>query len=111
MEVVLGIDNLIFISILSNKLPPHQPSKARRLGIGLALFLRLGLLSGIVWLVGLSMPLFDLGLSGPVDAMRRYPLYETAFSASAIILIAGTLLLVSKATKSLHHTQQVDPYH
>src|SRR3546814_7006880 len=77
MEVVLGIDNLIFISILSNKLPPHQQSKARRLGIGLALFLRLGLLSGIAWLVGLTMPLFDLGLTGPVDAMSGHPIYET----------------------------------
>src|SRR3546814_891883 len=109
MEVVLGIDNLIFISILSNKLPPHQQSKARRLGIGLALFLRLGLLSGIAWLVGLTMPLFDLGLTGPVDAMSGHPIYETAFSARDIILIAGGLFLVWKATKEIHHNMDVEP--
>src|SRR3954452_24144905 len=54
MEVVLGIDNLIFVSILSNKLPEGQRSKARRIGIGLALILRLALLSTIAWLVGLT---------------------------------------------------------
>lgn len=56
MEVVLGIDNLIFISILSNKLPEHQRSKVRRIGIGLALIMRLALLSIIAWLVGLVQP-------------------------------------------------------
>ena len=62
MEVVLGIDNLIFVSILSNKLPVHQRQRARRLGIGLALGMRLVLLSTIAWLVGLTEPVFDLGL-------------------------------------------------
>ena len=56
MEVVLGIDNLIFISILSNKLPEAQRQRARRVGIGLALFMRLGLLSTIAWLVACPMP-------------------------------------------------------
>ena len=59
MEVVLGIDNLIFISILSNKLPEHQRQRARRLGISLALIMRLGLLSTISWLVTLTTPLFS----------------------------------------------------
>src|SRR3546814_8049801 len=99
MEVVLGIDNLIFISILSNKMPPHQQSKARRLGIGLALFLRLGMLSGIAWLVRLAMPLFDLGLTGPVDAMSGHPIYETAFSARDLILLAGGLVLYRKSPR------------
>ncbi|MCF8708883.1 TerC family protein [Rhizorhapis sp. SPR117] len=108
MEVVLGIDNLIFISILSNKLPAHQQSKARRLGIALALILRLGLLSGIAWLVSLTAPLFDLGLVGPVDALSGHPTYETAFSARDLILIAGGLFLVWKATKEIHHNMDVE---
>src|SRR3546814_3613041 len=100
---------MYFIRVLVLSLPPHQQSKARRLGIGLALFLRLGLLSGIAWLVGLTMPLFDLGLTGPVDAMSGHPIYETAFSARDIILIAGGLFLGWKATKEIHHNMDVEP--
>src|SRR5688572_18631114 len=59
MEVVLGIDNLIFISILTNKLPQRQQTKARRIGIGLALILRLGLLGTIAFIVRLTTPLFS----------------------------------------------------
>ena len=106
MEIVLGIDNLIFISILSNKLPEHQRRRARRIGIGLALGLRLGLLSIIAWLVGLTAPVFDLGLSGPVDAMG-VPSFETNFSWRDLILIAGGLFLIWKATTEIHHT--LDP--
>ena len=106
MEVVLGIDNLIFISILSNKLPEAQRIKARRLGISLALVLRLVLLSGIAWLVGLTAPAFDLGLQGAPDAHGN-PTFETAFSWRDLILIAGGLFLVWKATKEIHHN--VDP--
>ncbi|RYF62396.1 MAG: TerC family protein, partial [Comamonadaceae bacterium] len=87
MEIVLGIDNLIFISILSNKLPEHQRQRARRIGIGLALGLRLGLLSIIAWLVGLTAPVFNLGIAGPVDAMG-VPSFETNFSWRDLILIA-----------------------
>jgi predicted tellurium resistance membrane protein TerC len=100
MEVVLGIDNLIFISILSNKLPEGQRQKARRLGIGLALVMRLALLSAIAWLVGLTAPVFDLGLSGEG--------FETQFSWRDLILIAGGLFLLWKATKEIHHT--IDPH-
>jgi predicted tellurium resistance membrane protein TerC len=106
MEVVLGIDNLIFISILSNKLPANQRQKARRLGIGLALGMRLLLLSGIAWLVGLTAPVFDLGISGGAGAHGE-PAFETAFSWRDLILIAGGLFLVWKATKEIHHN--VDP--
>ena len=60
MEVVLGIDNLIFISILSNKLPPEHRQRVRRIGIGLALIMRLALLSIIAWLVGLVQPVFSV---------------------------------------------------
>jgi predicted tellurium resistance membrane protein TerC len=106
MEVVLGIDNLIFVSILSNKLPEAQRAKVRRLGIGLALIMRLLLLSTIAWLVGLTAPVVDLGMSGALDAHGE-PSFETAFSWRDMILIAGGLFLVWKATKEIHHN--VDP--
>jgi predicted tellurium resistance membrane protein TerC len=93
MEVVLGIDNLIFISILTNKLPEDQRSKARRVGIGLALFLRLGLLGTIAIIVTLTQPIFTL--------------FGHAFSWRDLILIGGGLFLVWKATKEIHHN--VDP--
>jgi len=105
MEVVLGIDNLIFISILSNKLPEAQRQKVRRLGIGLALVMRLALLSTIAWLVGLTAPVFDLGLRGGAGAHGE-PAFETAFSWRDLILIAGGLFLVWKATKEIHHNVQ-----
>jgi predicted tellurium resistance membrane protein TerC len=106
MEVVLGIDNLIFISILSNKLPEAHRQRARRIGISLALIMRLVLLSGIAWLVGLTTPAFDLGIQGAPDAHGN-PGFETAFSWRDLILIAGGLFLVWKATKEIHHN--VDP--
>jgi predicted tellurium resistance membrane protein TerC len=93
MEVVLGIDNLIFISILSNKLPVEQREKARRIGIGLALVLRLGLLGTVAWIVQLTNPIFTV--------------LGNEFSWKDLILIAGGLFLVWKATKEIHHT--VDP--
>jgi predicted tellurium resistance membrane protein TerC len=102
MEVVLGIDNLVFVSILSNRLPPDQQAKARRLGIGLALVLRLMLLSAITWLVGLTEPVIDLGLHGPL--VDGHPAFETAFSLRDLILIGGGLFLIWKATKEIHHT-------
>jgi predicted tellurium resistance membrane protein TerC len=93
MEVVLGIDNLVFISILSNKLPQAQRQRARRIGISLALVMRLALLSTIAWIVGLVQPLF--GVAG------------REFSWRDLILIAGGLFLVWKATTEIHHS--VDP--
>jgi predicted tellurium resistance membrane protein TerC len=106
MEIVLGIDNLIFISILSNKLPESQRAKARRMGISLALVMRLALLSTVAWLVGLTAPVFDLGISGAPGAHGEAA-FETAFSWRDLILIAGGLFLVWKATKEIHHN--VDP--
>jgi predicted tellurium resistance membrane protein TerC len=93
LEVVLGIDNLIFISILSNKLPEHQRERARRLGIGAALIMRLVLLATVAFIVGLTQPVFTL--------------FGEPFSWKDIILIVGGLFLVWKATKEIHHT--VDP--
>ena len=107
MEVVLGVDNLIFISILSNKLPEGQRQKARRIGIALALIMRLALLSMIAWLVGLTAPVFDLGIQGS-PGPHGEPTFETQFSWRDLILIAGGLFLVWKATKEIHHN--VDPH-
>lgn len=108
MEVVLGIDNLIFISIVSNKLPPHQRQKARRVGIGLALGMRLALLSMIAWLVGLTAPVFDLGIQG-TPGVNGEPTFETELSWRDLILIAGGLFLVWKATKEIHHNADPHP--
>ena len=103
MEVVLGIDNLVFISILTNKLPEGQRQKARRIGIGLALVMRLILLSMIAWIVGLTAPVFDLGWVGPLDS-HGAPTFETEFSWRDLILIGGGLFLIWKATKEIHHS-------
>jgi predicted tellurium resistance membrane protein TerC len=93
MEVVLGIDNLIFISILTNKLPIKQREGARRTGIALALGLRLGLLGTVAFIVQLTAPLFVL--------------FGHPFSWRDLLLIAGGLFLVWKATKEIHY--HVDP--
>lgn len=93
LEIVLGIDNLIFISILTNKLPEAQRVPARRLGISAALIMRLVLLATISFIVQLTNPLFTA--------------FGHGFSWRDLILIAGGLFLVWKATKEIHHT--VDP--
>ncbi|EKF42098.1 TerC family protein [Nitratireductor indicus] len=93
LEIVLGIDNLIFISILTNKLPPENQASARRIGIGAALILRLALLATISFIVQLTAPVFTL--------------FGHGFSWRDLILIAGGLFLVWKATKEIHHS--VDP--
>jgi predicted tellurium resistance membrane protein TerC len=105
LEVVLGIDNLIFIAILSNKLPEHQQARARRIGLALALVMRIGLLMLIGWLVTLTQPLFDLGIVGAPGAHNE-PSFETAFSGRDLILIAGGLFLLWKATKEIHHSME-----
>ena len=110
MEVVLGIDNLIFISILSNKLPPEHRQRTRRIGIGLALIMRLGLLATIGWIVGLTAPVFDLGFAGPMNSHGEAS-FDTAFSWRDLILIAGGLFLIWKATKEIHHATDTTPSH
>ncbi len=106
MEVVLGIDNLVFISILSNKLPEHQRQKARRIGISLALIMRLVLLSTLAFIVGLTAPVFELPWHGALNEHGE-PAWELAFSWRDLILIAGGLFLIWKATTEIHHS--VDP--
>ena len=108
LEVVLGIDNLVFIAILSNKLPPHQQQKARRIGLFLALGMRIGLLMLICWLVTLQTPLFDLGLQGAPGPYGK-PTFETAFSGRDLILLVGGLFLLWKATKEIHHAMDPSP--
>ena len=93
MEVVLGIDNLVFISILTNKLPVEQQKRARMLGIGMALFLRLALLGTVAFIVQLTQPVIEI--------------FGKGLSWRDMILIAGGLFLVWKATKEIHH--HVDP--
>ena len=91
LEVVLGIDNVVFISILAGKLPPEQQRKARLVGLSLAMFLRIGLLFLASWIVGLTAPLFSIGSA---DALQ--------FSGRDLILIIGGLFLVYKAVTEIH---------
>lgn len=107
MEIVLGIDNLMFISIVTNKLPEAKRENARRIGIGLALILRLVLLFSIAWVVKLTTPLFDLGLVGPLNE-HGVPTFETAFSGRDLILIAGGAFLIWKATTEIREKMQPD---
>ena len=106
MEVVLGIDNLVFVSILSNKLPENRRGSARRIGITLALVLRLALLSAIAFIVSLTKPVLVLPFAVP-SLIDGHPLVDLTFSWRDLILLAGGLFLVWKATSEIHHT--VDP--
>jgi len=103
MEVVLGVDNLVFVAILSNKLPQAQRAGARRIGIGLALILRLLLLSGLAFIVSLTQPVVSLPFKLPAGA-DGHPVADLTFSWRDLILLAGGLFLVWKATSEIHHT-------
>ncbi|HUG55840.1 MAG TPA: TerC family protein, partial [Candidatus Limnocylindrales bacterium] len=88
LEIVLGIDNIVFISILAAKLPPAQRDRARITGLSLAMFMRIALLFSIAWLIGLTAPLFAV--------------LGHEISGRDIILIAGGLFLLGKATFEIH---------
>ncbi|RZI72194.1 MAG: TerC family protein [Pseudomonas sp.] len=88
LELVLGIDNLVFIAILADKLPPEQRDRARVLGLSLALIMRLGLLASISWMVTLTEPLFEI--------------FEKSFSGRDLIMLFGGVFLLFKATMELH---------
>ncbi|MBN6774450.1 TerC family protein [Pseudomonas granadensis] len=88
LELVLGIDNLVFIAILADKLPPHQRDRARIIGLSLALIMRLGLLASISWLVTLTQPLFEV--------------FGKSFSGRDLIMLFGGVFLLFKATMELH---------
>jgi predicted tellurium resistance membrane protein TerC len=90
LEIVLGIDNLVFISILSNRLPAEQQAKARRTGLALAVITRLLLLASIAWLVRLTAPLFSV--------------FEHGVSLRDLILLSGGLFLLAKGTTEIHAT-------
>lgn len=89
LEVVLGVDNIIFIAILAGRLPAHQRERARRIGLAGAFASRLGLLATISWIVKLDRPLFHIAGEG--------------FSGKELILLAGGIFLLYKATKEIHH--------
>ena len=93
MEIVLGIDNAIFISILCDKLPPAQQASARRLGLSLAMILRLALLLAITWVMGLTNPLVEIA--------------GKMFSGRDVILLLGGLFLIAKATREIHENLEV----
>ena len=95
LEIVLGIDNLVFIAILAEKLPPEQRDKARVIGLSLALFMRLGLLFAISWLVTLTEPLITI--------------FDKTFSGRDLILLGGGLFLVYKAVGELHEKMEGKP--
>ncbi len=96
MEIVLGIDNIVFISILVAKLPQGQQKRARRLGLGLALLIRLGLLGAIRWIMGLTTPLFTL-MSHEVTGQK-------------IILFVGGLFLVGKSTHEIYEKLEAEEH-
>lgn len=95
LEIVLGVDNIIFISIVSNKLPEAQQARARNLGLILALFFRIGLLMGISYIVKFTDPLF--GIMGH------------DFSGRDLILFFGGLFLLTKSTLEIHHKMEGEP--
>ncbi len=98
MEIVLGIDNVIFIAILVSRLPPHQQPLGRRLGLGLALVTRLLLLLTISWIIGLTQPVFSLA-----DLRISTAWVTHTFSWRDLILLAGGLFLIGKSTFEIHH--------
>jgi predicted tellurium resistance membrane protein TerC len=89
LEIVLGIDNLIFIAILAGRLPAEQQYRARQIGLALALLTRLGLLASITWIIGLTQPLFEV--------------FGHTVSWRDIVLIGGGLFLLYKGTREIHH--------
>ncbi len=89
LEIVLGIDNVIFLSIVTGRLPEHQQRRARLIGLGLAALMRVGLLTAITWIIGLTAPLMTIG--------------DYAFSWRDLVLMAGGVFLLAKGTMEIHH--------
>jgi predicted tellurium resistance membrane protein TerC len=96
LEIVLGIDNVIFISILAGKLPKESQDKARQVGLALALITRILLLCGLSWLVGMTQPLFTL-FETVADGK-----FKQSFSGRDLILLIGGLFLLAKSTHEIH---------
>ncbi len=90
LEIVLGVDNVVFISILAEKLPAEQRARARRVGLGLAMFLRVALLFSLSWIIGLTAPLFTV------------PIMNWEVSGRDLVLLGGGLFLLAKSTHEIH---------
>jgi predicted tellurium resistance membrane protein TerC len=97
LEIVLGIDNVVFISILTGRLPDHQRSKARKIGLALALLMRVALLAALSWIMELESPLFTVA--------------DNAISGRDLILLAGGVFLIWKATREIHDHLEGDGDH
>jgi predicted tellurium resistance membrane protein TerC len=97
LEIVLGIDNVVFISILAEKLPPEQREKARVVGLSLAMFIRIALLFSISWIISLTQPLFEVG--------------GMEFSGRDLVLLGGGLFLLAKATHEIHNSLEGEEGH
>ncbi|MCL4257483.1 MAG: TerC family protein [Anaerolineales bacterium] len=97
LEIVLGIDNLVFISILASKLPEEQQHRAERIGLGLAMFMRIALLLSINWIIGLTAPLFSIA--------------GFTISGRDLILLAGGLFLIAKSTFEIHDKLEGEEEH
>lgn len=100
LEIVLGIDNIVFISILSGKLPEHQQKKARQLGLALAMITRVLLLLSLTWIMTLTSPLFNIGEWLNIEDKEW--LSKLAISGRDLILILGGLFLIYKSTHEIH---------
>ena len=100
LEIVLGIDNIVFISILAGKLPQEKQKRARRLGLGLAMFVRILLLLSISWIMSLTQPLFNAG--SWIGIQNPAWLEKTAISGRDLILLIGGLFLIYKSTAEIH---------
>jgi predicted tellurium resistance membrane protein TerC len=103
LEIILGVDNIIFISIVSNKLPESQQPRARLIGLFLAMIFRIGLLFGITWLISLTNPLFNV----PFFKDEGKPI---GISWKDLILIAGGIFLIFKSTLEIHQKLEKNPH-
>ena len=108
LELVLGVDNVLVIAILSNRLPPDQRNKARLIGLTLAMGVRVAMLFGVTWLLGLNVPLRE---QYPFLASHGWLSWLTWLAWKDLILIAGGLFLLYKAVKEIHHTVEAQEEH
>ena len=102
LEIVLGIDNIIFISILAGKLPEEQQAKARTWGLGLAMFTRIALLFSLTWIIHLTEPLFTIPFDFLIAEEHGEIIHRGAISGRDIILVLGGLFLIGKSTFEIH---------